>query len=190
MKPKDERKIQQIFQATLKLVEANGLAGITMSEIASEAKMATGTLYIYFKNKEDLLNALFSQCRRSAVAIYFKGYKEEEPFKTGFKKIWMNLLRHRLQHFNEAIFLEQCNHSPFITENLKQVSKQLIQPLFELMERGKKEHWIKDADTILLLTHIVGAINNVVRYSHYNRKPLKPDMIKLLFELCWDGIKG
>ncbi|MBS1565823.1 MAG: helix-turn-helix transcriptional regulator, partial [Bacteroidetes bacterium] len=55
MKPKDDTKIEQIFAATLRLVEEIGVAGITMRQIAREAGMATGTLYIYFKDKESLI---------------------------------------------------------------------------------------------------------------------------------------
>jgi hypothetical protein len=45
------------------------VAGVTMGEIAREAGMATGTLYIYFKNKEELINYLFFDCRREALKI-------------------------------------------------------------------------------------------------------------------------
>ena len=48
-KAKDENKIEQIFKATLKLVSVEGFGGLRMSDVAKEAGMATGTLYIYFK---------------------------------------------------------------------------------------------------------------------------------------------
>ena len=55
MKIKDDNKINDIYAATLKLVKANGLAGITMQAVAKEAGVATGTLYIYFQNKDELI---------------------------------------------------------------------------------------------------------------------------------------
>ena len=55
MKPRDENKILDIYRATLELVKETGLAGITMGQIAKEAGLATGTVYIYFNNKEDLI---------------------------------------------------------------------------------------------------------------------------------------
>ena len=44
VKQKDHTKTAQDFSPTLKLVEEMGIAGITKSQIAREAKMATGTL--------------------------------------------------------------------------------------------------------------------------------------------------
>jgi len=44
VKPRDDSKIQQIFAATLKLVVQRGVAGITMRQVAKEAKMATAAM--------------------------------------------------------------------------------------------------------------------------------------------------
>ena len=52
MRVKDFSKIDIVFKATLRLIQTQGIAGITMSKIAKESTLATGTLYIYFKNKE------------------------------------------------------------------------------------------------------------------------------------------
>lgn len=190
MKPRDEKKTEKIYKATLQLVREKGVAGITMGDIARRAKMATGTLYIYFKNKEDLVNALFITCRAASAGIYFTGYDPGASFKEGFKTIWMNILQHRTERFEEAVFLEQCYHSPFIAEGNKETSKQLLQPLFALMDRGKKEKIIRDADTILLLTFMVGSINEMVKYLHYHKKTLTKAMIQNAFEMCWNGLTG
>jgi AcrR family transcriptional regulator len=72
VKLKDEHKIDQIFKATLKLVKENGLAGITMQSVAKEAKIATGTLYIYFKNKDSIITSLFDHCVKNSATIFFR----------------------------------------------------------------------------------------------------------------------
>ncbi|MCC7401719.1 MAG: TetR/AcrR family transcriptional regulator [Chitinophagaceae bacterium] len=190
MKFKDETKTAQIFSATLKLVQQKGLSGITMSEIAKAARIATGTLYIYFKNKPDLINALFTYCRKNATNIYFDNYEESAPFKTGFKIIWSNLVKFRMDHFDQAVFLDQCYHSPFITENTKEITRKMIQPLYKLVERGKEEKFLKDIDNMLLLTFMSGSINEFIKYSNYSGKKILSSDTGLLFQLCWDALKA
>ena len=190
MKPKDDKKTEQIFSATLKLVKEHGLSGITMCEIAHAAKIATGTLYIYFSGKDELINDLFTECRKASAAIYFMNYDPSMPFKTGFKTIWMNLLKHRIENFEEAIFMDQCYHSPFITESTREITSTMLQPLYKLMERGKEEHFIKELDTFLLLTFMVGSISEVVKFASYSGKKLTLPVIENLFNLCWDGLKA
>ena len=190
MKPRDDKKIDGIYKATLRLVEAKGLAGITMNEIAKEANIATGTLYIYFKNKNELINALFMICRNRSAAVYFKNYDPSMSFKTGFKTIWLNLLNYRVKKFEEAVFIDQCYHSPFITETTKELTKKLFIPLFSLIESGKKQKLIKNSDTLLLLTFMAGSFNETVKHAHYSNKKLSKQTIEQMFLMCWDGLKA
>jgi AcrR family transcriptional regulator len=190
VKQKDDKKVDQIFKATLSLVKQKGVAGITMSEIAKAANIATGTLYVYFKSKEELIYTLYTACRKSSAEIYFNNYNAKMPFKLGFKTIWMNLLWYRIEHFEKAVFLDQCYHSPFINESVKQITKETLQPLFTLMERGKKEKLVKDMDTFGLLVFMMGSINEVVRHSVYSNKKLSGASAEAFFNLCWDGLKA
>jgi AcrR family transcriptional regulator len=190
VKPRDEQKIEQIFLATLTLVKEKGLAGITMSEIASAAKIATGTLYIYFESKEKLINELFTRCRKSSVDIYFKDYDATQPFVVGLRRIWFNLIEYRMHHFKESVFMDQCYHSPFITETTKEFTKKMIQPLYKLVERGKEEKQLKNLDAFLLLIFMVSGINEYVKHSIYSDKKITKSSMEDLFNLMWDGIKA
>ena len=190
MKPRDDKKIDQIFNATLGLVKQKGLAGITMCEIAKEAGLATGTVYIYFKSKDELLNMLFSECRKSSIDNYFINYDPASPFKIGFKNVWMNILHFRIQNFEEVVFMDQCYHSPFINECTKKLTKELTSPIYKLIEKGKEHGYLKNVDTFSLLTFMIGGIHEGVKNAPYSRKPLTKSTIDSMFTMCWDGVKA
>lgn len=190
MKPRDENKINEIYKATLTLVKESGLAGFTMQSVAKEAGLATGTLYIYFKNKEALINSLFVECIKSSASTFFMNYDPAQPFKIGFHTIWSNIVHRRISHFNESIFIEQCFHSPFIEEEDKMTLRKMFEPLLHLIERGKKEHLIKDMDTFWLLSFMIGTINEIAKRVIYYNKKVTPEVLESNFQLCWDGIKA
>ncbi|MFL5747634.1 MAG: TetR/AcrR family transcriptional regulator [Niastella sp.] len=190
MKPRDENKINEIYKATLNLVKANGLSGITMQMVAKEAGIATGTLYIYFKNKEALINALFDVCTRSSASTFFSNYDPEQPFKIGFHTIWLNIVQRRVAHFNESIFIEQCFHSPFIDEESKNRLRKMFEPMLQLIERGKTERLIKNMDTVWLLAFMIGSINEIAKRTIYYNIKLTDEILEANFQLCWDGIKA
>jgi len=48
----------QIVDAARQLFLENGFLNVTMNEIAKATELSTGTLYLYFKNKEDIFGAL------------------------------------------------------------------------------------------------------------------------------------
>ena len=54
-------KHARIIDAALKVFAAKGFYNTRISEIAREANVADGTIYLYFKNKDDILISLFSR---------------------------------------------------------------------------------------------------------------------------------
>jgi AcrR family transcriptional regulator len=55
----DAFKRQGIQEAVATLMSREGIAGLTMEKVASEAGIAKGTLYLYFKSKEELIESVF-----------------------------------------------------------------------------------------------------------------------------------
>ncbi|MFL5787198.1 MAG: TetR/AcrR family transcriptional regulator [Flavisolibacter sp.] len=188
MRLKDDKKIEQVFQSTLEVVEDSGLAGINMCDVSRSAGIATGTLYIYFKNKEELINELFTNCRRESASYYFKDYDENEEFESSFKKIFYNILNYKLTNFRKSIFLEQYFHSPYVTEKKRQESNRLLQPFFELMDKGKSIGNIKKIDSLLLLWFVIGCINEVIKGSHYRKRPVTEDVKDEMYSFCRNGM--
>ena len=52
------RQRQDMLAAALELFSRNGYHNVSMNEIAEKAEFAVGTLYKFFKNKEDLYSSL------------------------------------------------------------------------------------------------------------------------------------
>jgi hypothetical protein len=86
--------------------------------------------------------------------------------------------------------MDQCYHSPFITETTKEFTKKMIQPLYKLVERGKEEKKLKNLDAFLLLIFLVSGINEYVKHSVYSEKKITKSSMEDLFNLMWDGIKA
>jgi len=62
-RPKSEDKRNAILDAATRLFAERGLTAAPTSEISKQAGIAEGTLFTYFKTKDDLINALY---RRSS----------------------------------------------------------------------------------------------------------------------------
>jgi AcrR family transcriptional regulator len=170
-------------------VRKKGLAGINMNEIAKTAGLATGTVYIYFKNKETLINLLFAACRKASIEQYLMNYSASDSFEKGFKIIWNNILQYRIDHFEEIILMDQCYHSPFMTDETLELNSMLTAPLFEVMERGKKEGYFKPYDSFTLLNFMIGSIHERIKHVHYSNTPLSTAVIENLYTMCLDGLK-
>ncbi|MDN5710332.1 MAG: TetR family transcriptional regulator [Planococcus sp. (in: firmicutes)] len=61
MVKKDKPKYKQIIDAALIVIAENGYHQAQVSKIAKQAGVADGTIYLYFKNKEDILISVFQE---------------------------------------------------------------------------------------------------------------------------------
>ncbi len=61
MRRKEGDKGGDILRAAVKVFARDGFDGAKVTTIASEAKVATGSVYLYFAGKDDILDALFRE---------------------------------------------------------------------------------------------------------------------------------
>src|SRR5919112_4126141 len=54
-----EYRIASIQQATMRVIARKGMAAATMQEIAEEAGVAKGTIYLYFRDRDELVEKTF-----------------------------------------------------------------------------------------------------------------------------------
>lgn len=58
---RNKPKYKQIIDAAVVVIAENGYHNAQVSKIAKQAGVADGTIYLYFKNKEDVLISLFQE---------------------------------------------------------------------------------------------------------------------------------
>jgi AcrR family transcriptional regulator len=186
---KDDKKIEAIYSATLQIVLQSGFSGLKMPDIAKAAGLATGTLYIYFKNKEDLVNTLYLQLKSRKMKGLFSQYDPSVPFRSCFRQLWYAYFKLNLVNLQEAVFLEQYFRSPYLQNEVKLQEKQLFLPIYELLDRGKKEQIIKNLDSELLLVQLTGPIHEMTRLSYSEDFSITDAVLEQAFQMAWDGLK-
>src|SRR5436305_14524327 len=54
-----EFRVQSIQEAAIRVISRKGMAAATMQEIAEEAGVAKGTIYLYFRDRDELVEKTF-----------------------------------------------------------------------------------------------------------------------------------
>ena len=111
MRVKDEKKEQAIFDAAITLITTNGLADTSMSKIAKVADVSAATIYIYFENKEDMLNKTYTHVKREIAAALGKGLQPKLTVEEAFKVIWNNFYKYAVKNSVKFSFTEQFANS-------------------------------------------------------------------------------
>ncbi len=113
MRPRDEAKIEVIHQETVRLVAEHGFDGLSMHKLARAAGVSAATLYIYFKDREDLIEQVGVGSMQKLVAASLADFSPELGLAEGLRVQWRNRSRYILEHPRELQFLEALRFSRF-----------------------------------------------------------------------------
>lgn len=188
-KEKITDKRTALLNATLTLVNNHGFHNAPMSKIAQLAGVAPATIYLYFENKQDLVNKLYLEVKGDFSNCAFKGYTADLSVKKGFELIWFNIAYYKLNQIKEANFLSQCDNSPMIEEVVRIEGLKNLQPLLDLWERGKKEGIIKPLSDYILYAFTVYPLSFLLGMQEREIYALSEESKAETFKAAWDAIK-
>ncbi|MFM8913689.1 MAG: TetR/AcrR family transcriptional regulator [Flammeovirgaceae bacterium] len=188
-RPKDDSKIDMIYEATLKLVLKTGFNGLKMADVAKAAKLATGTLYIYFKNKDVLINKLFLHLKHAKTAEVLKVYDSDDAFDDAFRKMWFSYLEISLREPERMLFIEQFAHTSYLTKKTKQQGDQLLEPLAAFIETGIKNKKLRHLPVDIVLSQVLGPVYEMVKLEKEGTLKLTASQKQALYEMAWNGVR-
>jgi len=174
---KKELKRKHIIQAALKIFSSKGYDPTMIEEVAHEAGIAKGTLYLYFKDKEDLFySTIMSVIEDLAKIIDEKITRDMNPLEALRKLalIQLEYFSRNRNFFN--IYLTILNYN--LLSNYTRLFDSLIEKggeLFNfesaLIERGKKEGLVrKDVITEDIVTSFQGIVSEMISHEYHNKK--------------------
>lgn len=160
-----------------------------MSSIADKANIASGTLYIYFDSKEQLLNELYKNLMLKGTFALLPSIAHL-PLKHQLFTIWSNVLKFRISNSSQVAFMHQFRYSSLISEESKMMDEQFVDHILKLLNAGKKELIVKDVDNDILFPLLYGYVNNLARHFTAKEIKLTEKMIEQTFGICWDALKS
>lgn len=182
-------KRNALINATIKLVNNNGFHATPMSKIAKMANVSPATIYLYFKNKQDLVNKTYLDVKTKYTMFAFETYDDKLPVKVGFEIIWKRIADFKLNECENAMFLAQCDNTPMIDEESRQEGIKHLQPLLDLWERGKKQDVIKPISNYLLYAYAINPLSFLMISKKRGAFQLNENHIEEAYKAAWDSIK-
>ncbi len=186
---KDKHKQDAIIDATVKLVNEIGFVSSSVSKIAKKANVSPATLYIYYKNKEDLLVSTYIEIKKKMSKELLKNFDINLPFRDIFEVFWKNGFDFVRQ--NRALFQysEQFANSPYSDlVNHFELEKH-FEPFIKVLQKGIEQKVIKNVQFDLLATFIFYPIMIMSNSKMCRVLELNEETIETSFTLAWDAIK-
>jgi TetR/AcrR family transcriptional regulator, fatty acid metabolism regulator protein len=185
-------KYKQIIDAAVVVIAENGYHQAQVSKIAKQAGVADGTIYLYFKNKEDILISLF----REKMSIFVEKIEEVIAGKqTVSEKLLVMIENHcRLlsedHHLAIVTQLELRQSNKDIRAKINDVLKGYLQLVDKILISGVEAGELpKDLEVRLARQMIFGTLDEMVTTwvmndQKYDLAAQVPAIHKLLLHGC------
>jgi len=183
-------KEQEILAAALKLFVEFGFHGTPTSKIAKEAGVANGTLFHYFKTKEDLIVAIYNRTKEKLNAYLAEQQNDEETLESRMKSIYSASLEWGLENQPQFHFIQQFHFSPHAAKVSEEDREKQTRLHAGLMRQAMENDIFKPLPSALigsiLGSHVYGTHQYLVKANLPERE--KQKVIDETFALLWTMI--
>ncbi len=152
-------KFEQILAAGVKVFAEQGYSGSTVSAIAREAGVADGTIYLYFKNKEDIL----AQFVRGQSQKFFDAFRERMPGEKSAVDRLKLLVRLHFEVSQEDMHaalvyqVEMRRSTRLMKEDIRDALKSYHEIVGAILEEGQQEGTVRQDIHVGLIKRVIFA---------------------------------
>jgi TetR/AcrR family fatty acid metabolism transcriptional regulator len=167
MKTRNGEKYFRIINAATKIFARKGFFQAKVSDIAREAQVADGTIYLYFENKDDILISLFEEQMKAVLENMIEQIAAE---KDAVKKIEKFALTHlklieRNKNMAEIIQVELRQSGKFMKEYKNEKFLQYLNLISEIIKDGQDQGiFRKDIIPDIAKRAFFGALDEMSRF--------------------------
>ncbi len=177
MKLKKEEKKNQIIQAAIRTFARNGYFNSRVSEIAKEAGVADGTIYIYFKSKDEILSAIFDEALDKFVQVSEEKLKQvTDPIKRLETIAYLHLKYLGSNRDLATVFQIEFRHNiVFMEKFTRSKLRDYFRVIRETIEAGQKQKVFRKLDSKFGTKLFFGMIDEMVTSWLLSKKDYQLD---------------
>ena len=155
-----------------------------------EANVSAGTIYLYFKNKDDMLNKLYLEIKEKYSSSLMERYSSSLPMRDAFELVWRNSLDFKLKRIEEFTVMEQFKNSPFIWKTTVEEGLKIFSPIVKLVAHARNEKIIKGFSDALFYALFFAPVGELVKTHLLNKTEFTEEEKKIAFQATWDSVKN
>ena len=185
-----EFRCRAIREAAMRVVGRKGLANATVQEIANEAGVAKGTVYLYFRSREEIIE------KTTQIAVDDLLDRTLEAIKAGglVRDVLERVLTTQIGYFDEhqdffRLYFAMVDGSEESRRRRLANRRRHVAQLVTMLEAASKSGEIRAADPERVAIAIAGAVREVIFRRIDGKSTHAPaDEVRFLTDLFCDGL--
>jgi len=187
-RPKSEDKRNAILDAATRVFAERGLTAAPTSEISKQAGVAEGTLFTYFKTKDDLINALYREIKLELADAMMSGFPRKTSVRNRLRHVWDGFVNWGVANPQQRKVLAQLQVSGMLSKESFEAGSTPFVEMQDMIRDAMEQRILRAELPIELISKVLAALAEATM----DLIVLKPAMANKYrnsgFEIYWAGI--
>ena len=183
-----EGQADELLSAATRVFAERGLTAAPTSEISKQAGVAEGTLFTYFKTKDDLINALYREIKLELADAMISGFPRKKDVRTRLRHVWDSYVNWGVANPEQRKVLTQLQVSGMLSKESIEAGSAPFVEIQSMTRDAIEQHILRVDLPIELISKMLGALAEATM----DLIVLKPAMANKYrnggFEIYWAGI--
>jgi AcrR family transcriptional regulator len=186
-RPKSLDKRNSILDAAADVFAERGLDASPTSEISKRAGVADGTLFTYFKSKDDLINALYCDIKLDLADALMSGFPRRKSVRSRVQHVWDSFTVWAVQNPNRKRAMDLLKACDRVTEQSREAGHAPFTEIETTSREGIESRVLLDMPVEFIASALSHMVDSTIEFM--KNKPAEADYYRALgFELFWKGI--
>lgn len=184
-----DEKREAILDAALDLFAERGFYGTAVPLLAGRAKVAAGTIYRYFENKEAIVNALYQKQKQCFATVVLAEFPFDAPARDQFHYFWSKSCEFARSHPKALAFLELHHHQSYLDETSKALESSVLSHAYAFFAMTAEKKVTKPYPPEVLGSVVWGSFVGLMRAWWEKRLELTDEVIEQAESCVWEAIR-
>ena len=187
-RPKSEDKRNAILDAATRIFAEHGLTAAPTSEISKQAGVAEGTLFTYFKTKDDLMNALYREIKLELADAMMSGFPRKKSVRIRLRHVWDGYVNWGVTNPEQRRVLAQLGVSGMLSKDSIEAGSAPFVEMQNTIRDAIERHILRADLPIELISKTMAALAEATM-DLIVLKPVIANKYRIGgFEIYWAGI--
>jgi AcrR family transcriptional regulator len=186
-RPKSETKEEAILEAATAVFAQRGFWSTPTSAISRAAGVAEGTLFTYFKTKDDLLNGLYRSLKEEMAASLLEGLPLKADLESVLRHLWDRHFEWSLAHPAKYAVMGQLRVSESVTEETRRAGGRPFAAIETLIREAVRKGKLRPLPFDFIAALLTGLLDASIAQATAHPRS-RSSIREQGFEVLWHGL--
>lgn len=184
----------QILDAARKLLFSQGISKISISKISKESQLGVGTLYFYYKSKEDIFVALQEEGLALLYSIIRRIADQDLSAEEKLRRIgtaYLDFSRNQEEYFNIINYFLSSPKSFFDKDRKEQIDmsgNRVLTVIEEIMEQGMVSGQFVRTETRKFAVMLWATLHGLIQFKKLEQTILRNEQLDEVYAFSVDKL--